>query len=180
MTPYQVLAERPREASQSILLAPPTNAFSGLWHAVRTRRLFLGVVSLASILSQFLSIFLSNIPFQVVQTFLVYQLSIWTSVGIISSMFLILLASFFVKWPDIPVEPGTIAGAMYYVCSTSAADLSEGLSTLSKKERDRAVTDMALLYELGETMSATGDSRIGLNVLQTKDLYHGWQQCYYN
>ncbi|KAI1155708.1 hypothetical protein F4825DRAFT_468065 [Nemania diffusa] len=174
MIPYQMLSERPREASQSILLAPPTNAFSGLWHAARTRRVFLGVVSLASILSQSLGLFLSNVPYQVVQTFLVYQLSTWASVGIISSMFLVLLASFFVKWPDMPVEPGTIAGAMYYVCNTSAVDMFEGLSTLSKKERDRAVANMALLYELSETVSATGDSRVGLCILQTKVIYPGW------
>ncbi|KAI0451706.1 hypothetical protein F5B21DRAFT_485820 [Xylaria acuta] len=173
MIPYQMLTERPQEASQSILLAPPTNPFSGLWHAARTHRLFLGVVSLASILSQFLSIFLSNVPFQITQTFLVYQLSIWTAVGIMSSMFLILLASFFVKWPDMPIGPGTIAGAMYYVCNTSAVDIFEGLSTLSKKERDRTVTDMALLYELGETMNPAGGSRIGLNILQTNP-YPGW------
>lgn len=42
------------------------------------------------------------------------------------------LASFFVKWPDTPVEPSSIAGAMYYMCDTSVTDRFEGLSTLSK------------------------------------------------
>ncbi|KAI1741041.1 hypothetical protein F4680DRAFT_447408 [Xylaria scruposa] len=171
--PYLVLTERPREASQSVLLAPPTNAFSGLWHAVRTRRLFLGAVSIASILSQSLSIFLSNVPFRVTQTFLVSQLSIWTSVGIMSFMLLILLTSFFVKWPNMPVKPGTIAGAMYYVCNTSTVDMFESLSTLGKEDRDRTVTDMALLYELRETMSAAGSSSIGLQVLRIGDPYPG-------
>ncbi|KAI0539354.1 hypothetical protein GGR58DRAFT_524655 [Xylaria digitata] len=97
MTSYQVLAERPREACQSILLASPTNAFSGLWHATRTRRGFLGIVSLASIFSQSLSIFLSNVPFRVTQTFFVFQLSAWGAVGIMSFMVLITLSSFFVK-----------------------------------------------------------------------------------
>ncbi|KAI0100282.1 hypothetical protein GGR51DRAFT_358806 [Nemania sp. FL0031] len=172
MVPYQALSERPREASQSILLAPPTNAFSGLWYAARTRRLFLGVVSLASIFSQSLSIFLSNVPFQVTQTLLVYKISVWTSVGIMSSMFLILLVSFFIKWPDMPVGPGTIAGAMYYLCGTT--EMFEGLGTLSKEKRDRTITDMGLLYEFGETVSAVGDSRIGLIILQTKSPYPGW------
>ncbi|KAI0418768.1 hypothetical protein F5X98DRAFT_109463 [Xylaria grammica] len=169
MTSYQVLAERPREASQSILRASPTNAFSGLRHAAQTRRSFLGIVSLASIFAQFLSIFLSNVPYRVTQTFLVSQLSIWTAVGIMSFMILIILSSFFVKWPDMPVNPSTIAGAMYYVSDISVVDKFEGLSTMDKKERDRTVTDMALLYEFGETGSAPGSSRIGLIVLDSRE-----------
>ncbi|TGJ78783.1 hypothetical protein E0Z10_g9980 [Xylaria hypoxylon] len=171
MTSYQMLAERPQEASQSILLAPPTNAFSGLWHAARTRRAFLGIVSLASIFSLSLSIFLSNIPFKVTQTFFVVELCIWTAVGIMSFMVLIILSSFFVKWPHMPVDPSTIAGAMYYICDTSVVGRFEGLSTLDKKERDRTVTNMALLYKFGETTSASGGSRIGLDVLDSGDSY---------
>ncbi|KAI0436109.1 hypothetical protein F4803DRAFT_543346 [Xylaria telfairii] len=167
MTPYQVLAERPREASQSILLAPPTNAFSGLWRATRTRRPFLGLVSLASILSESLGIFLGNVRFRVTQTMFVFQLCTWSAVGIMSFMVLILLASFFVRWPDMPIEPSSIASAMYYVCDTNVADKFEGLSTLNKQERDRMVTDMALLYEFGEMVSATGGSKIGLKALNS-------------
>ncbi|KAI0513066.1 hypothetical protein F5B22DRAFT_285910 [Xylaria bambusicola] len=168
MNSYQYLSERPREASKSILLAPPTNAFSGLWHSIRTRRFFLGVVSLASILSESLGIFLGNVRFQVTQTFFVNQLCIWAAVGIMSFMLLILLASFFLKWPHMPVDPSTIAGAMYYVCDDSVVDKFEGLSTLNKKERDRAVTGMALLYDFSERMSIEGGNRVGLNILDTK------------
>ncbi len=167
MNSYQVLAEGPQEADKSILLAPPTNAFSGLWHAARTRRVFLGVVSLASIFSESLGIFLGNVRFQVTQTFFVSQLCIWTSVGIMSFMLLILLVSFFVKWPDMPVEPSTIAGAMYYVCDASVVDKFEEVSTLDRKERDRTVTEMAVLYEFSERMSAAGGTRIGLTALDT-------------
>ncbi|KAI0431072.1 hypothetical protein F5Y09DRAFT_330596 [Xylaria sp. FL1042] len=168
MNSYQVLAEKPQEARQSVLLAPPTNAFSGLWHAIRTRRIFLGLVSLASILSESLGIFLGNVRFQVTQTFFVWQLCTWTAVGVMSFMLLILLASFFVKWPDMPVEPSTIAGAMYYVCDSSVIDRFDGLSTLDKKERDRTVMNMALLYEFNERISAEGTSSIGLKALDTK------------
>ncbi|KAI1121734.1 hypothetical protein F5Y10DRAFT_288177 [Nemania abortiva] len=153
MTPYQMLAEKPRKACQSILLAPPTNAFSGLWYAVRTRRVFLGLVSLVSILSESLGVFLGNIPFKVTQTFFVFQICTWTAVGIMSLMVLILLGSFFVRWPDMPVNPSTIAGAMYYVCDTSLVEKFEGLSTLSRMQRDITVTNMALLYEFNEMVN---------------------------
>ncbi|KAI1114806.1 hypothetical protein F5Y14DRAFT_412904 [Nemania sp. NC0429] len=165
MTPYQVLAERPREASRTILSAPPTNAFSGLWRAARTHRPFLGFVSLASILSESLGIFLGNVRFQVTQTLFVFQLCTWSAVGIMSIMVLVLSASFFMRWPDMPIEPSSIAGAMYYVCDSNVADRFEGLSTLNKQQRDRIVIDMALLYEFSEMMSATGGSKIGLKAL---------------
>lgn len=83
-------------------------------------------------------------------------------------MLLILLVSFFLKWPHMPVDPGSIAGAMYYVCESSVVDKFEGLSTFDKKDRDRTVTGMGLLYEFGERMSAEGGTRVGLNVLDTK------------
>lgn len=85
-----------------------------------------------------------------------------------SLMVLILLASFFVKWPDMPVEPSTIAGALYYLCDTSVINRFEGLGTLDKKERDRTVTDMDLLYEFNERMTAAGDSSTGLKIVDNK------------
>ncbi|KAI1174676.1 hypothetical protein F4777DRAFT_553047 [Nemania sp. FL0916] len=84
-----------------------------------------------------------------------------------SLMVLILLASFFVKWPNMPVDPNTIAGAMYYVCNTSVLDRFEGLSLLDKEQRDRTVTDMALLYDFGGLISDPGERRIGLRTLNT-------------
>ncbi|KAJ2981097.1 hypothetical protein NUW58_g4710 [Xylaria curta] len=162
MNSYQFLSERPREAGESILLAPPSNAFSGLWHAVRTRRAFLGLVSLASILSESLSIFLGNVPFQVTQTFFVNQLCTWAAVGIMSFMLLMLFVSFFLKWPHMPVNPGSIAGAMYYVCDNSVIDKFEGLSTFDKKNRDRTVTGMGLLYDFNERMSIEGGNNVNM------------------
>lgn len=38
----------------------------------------------------------------------------WLAVTILSTMILVLLGSFLVKWPELPIDPSTIAGAMYY------------------------------------------------------------------
>ncbi|KAI0204021.1 hypothetical protein F4808DRAFT_448795 [Astrocystis sublimbata] len=168
MNTYQYLSESPREAAQSVLLAPPTNAFSGLWHSIRTRRIFLGLVSLTSIFSESLGLFLGNVRFQVTQTYFVNQLCTWAAVGIMSLMLLLLLVSWFLKWPHMPVDPSSIAGAMYYVCDDSVADRFEGLSTVNKKDRDRTVTGMGLLYEFSESVGAKGETRVGLNVLETQ------------
>ncbi|KAI0441076.1 hypothetical protein F4803DRAFT_563346 [Xylaria telfairii] len=162
--PYQLLSRKPQPAGRSIILAPPTNAFSGLWYAVRTRSVFLALVAVASILSESLSIFLSNVPFKVTQTYLVSQLSCWTAVGIMSFMLLVVLLSFGVKWPHMPVDPSTIAGAMYYVYDPPFLEKMEGLSTLERQERDRRVTDLALLYRFGEVDDASGGRRIGVSI----------------
>jgi hypothetical protein len=170
MSPYQLLARGPQNASRSILLAPPTNAFSGLWYAIRTRRIFLAAVGLASVLSEFLGIFLSNVPFQVTQTYLVFQISIWTAVGILSFMVLVIFISFFIKWPYMPVNPSTIAGAMYYLCDSPMLDKFEGLSTLKRKERDHKVKELTLLYEFSETKGTPGRVGMGVNTFDRNGL----------
>ncbi|CAJ2512122.1 Uu.00g077470.m01.CDS01 [Anthostomella pinea] len=163
MSPYQQLAQSPQQARRSILVAPPTNAFSGLWSSIRRRHGFLAVVALTSILSEFLTIFLGNIPFRVTQTFLVHNICTWTAVGIICIMVLVVLCSFFLKWPHMPVDPSTVAGAMYYVCDSWMLSHFEGLSTLDKKERDWKVNGMGLRYEFGEMDGVSGTRRVGID-----------------
>ncbi|KAI2616253.1 hypothetical protein GGR54DRAFT_649523 [Hypoxylon sp. NC1633] len=163
LSPYQLLSSSPQHARRSILLAPPTNAFSGLWSSMRRRHFFLGVVALISILSEFLTIFLSNIPFRVTQTFLAHQVCTWAAVGILCVMVLVVVGSFFVMWPHMPVDPSTIAGAMYYVCDSWMLSRLEGLSTSRRRDRDWLVNEMGLRYEFGEIRGASGIVRIGVD-----------------
>ncbi|KAI1135786.1 hypothetical protein F5Y05DRAFT_415786 [Hypoxylon sp. FL0543] len=163
LSPYKLLAKSPQDARRSILLAPPTNAFSGLWSAIRRRYSFLAVVALTSILSEFLTIFLSNIPYRVTQTFLVHTLCTWAAVGILGIMVLVVVGSFFVTWPHMPLDPSTIAGAMYYVCDSWMLTRFEGLSTMTRRDRDWRVSDMGLKYEFGEVRGASGVVRIGVD-----------------
>jgi len=141
-----MLSHEPQPANRSILLAPPTNAFSGLLYAARTRQAFLAAVAFAAILSESLGILLSSIPFQAKLTFLVYQISAWTAVGTLSLMIFLVILSFCVKRPPMPVDPSTIAGTMYNVSDSSLVDGVESLSMLGKKERDARVIDLGLSY----------------------------------
>ncbi|KAI2610822.1 uncharacterized protein GGS25DRAFT_480131 [Hypoxylon fragiforme] len=166
LSPYQLLAKSPQKAHRSILLAPPTNAFSGLWSAIRRRDLFLAIVAFTSILSEFLTVALSNIPFRVTQTFLAHTVCMWLAVSILCVMVLVVLASFFLlaAWPHMPVDPGTIAGAMYYVCDSWMLVRMEGLSTLKRRDRDWRVNQMGLRYEFGEIRGAdSGVVRVGVD-----------------
>ncbi|KAI0384662.1 hypothetical protein F5Y04DRAFT_269185 [Hypomontagnella monticulosa] len=163
LSPYQLLANSPQHARRSILLAPPTNAFSGLVSSVRRRHSFLAIVALTSILSEFLTIFLSNIPYRVTQTYLLHQVCTWAAVSILGIMVLVVFGSFFLTWPHMPVDPSTIAGAMYYVCDSWMLSRLEGLSTMKRRDRDWRVNEMRLKYEFGEIRGASGIVRIGVD-----------------
>jgi hypothetical protein len=158
-----MLFHKPQPANRSILLAPPTNAFSGLLYAARTRQVFLAAVAFAAILSESLGILLSNIPFQVTLTFLVYQISAWAAVGILSLMIFLVVLSFWVKWPPIPVDPSTIAGAMYYLSDSPLVERMESLGMLGGKELDARVVDLGLSYGFGDMIGVSGYRRIGIH-----------------
>ncbi|KAI1337363.1 hypothetical protein F5Y15DRAFT_391163 [Xylariaceae sp. FL0016] len=163
ISPYQLLSDRPQLARHSILLAPPTNAVSGLRSAIRRRHGFLAVVAVTSLLSEVLTIFLTNIPFRVTQTFLVHTICTWSAVGILFIMVLVVLGSFCVTWPHMPLDPSTVAGAMYYVCDSWMLGQFEGLSVMRRPERDARVRSLGARYEFGEMGGVEGTRRIGVD-----------------
>ncbi|KAK4188295.1 hypothetical protein QBC35DRAFT_382965 [Podospora australis] len=168
LSPYQLMSQAPRRAENSITLSPPLNAFSGMWSAVKRRHLFLIVVAMTAILSEFMPVLLNNVPFRVTQTWITSRVCTWLAVGILSIMWLVVVGSFFVRWPHMPVDPSTIAGSMYYVCDSWMLWSVEGLSMLSKKERDRKVIGMGLRFRFGNIVGLSGRKRVGVDGL--KDL----------
>ncbi|KUI69366.1 hypothetical protein VM1G_11646 [Cytospora mali] len=137
MSPYLQLSNDNLPAERSILLSPPTNAFYGIYSAVRQRHLYLGVLSFTTILGElFLPVTLSHVPFSLIETYKTQVVCTWISIAILGLMILVLVASFFIDWPHMPVDPRTVAGAMYYVCDSWMLETMRGMSTLSKKDRD--------------------------------------------
>ncbi len=67
-----------------------------------------------------------------------------------------------------PLDPTTIAGAMYYVADSWMLDNFHGLSTFKRKERDRSVTALALRYQLGQMMGISGKARVGVDVAKDR------------
>ncbi|KAK7750216.1 hypothetical protein SLS62_007846 [Diatrype stigma] len=117
VSPYKLIqGDDERSRAAAIHMSPPTNAFSGLYIALgRSRRdLYLGAVSVTAIMSEFLPALLNNVPYRVVQTHLAHVVCTWMAVGVLSVMVLVVLGSFFVDWPDFPIDPSTIVGAAFY------------------------------------------------------------------
>jgi hypothetical protein len=168
MSPYKLLSDGPQRADRAILLALPTNAFSGLWSAMRRRDWLLAVVAFTSILSEFLPIVLAEIPFRVAQTWTTHLVCTWSSVAILCIMAIVIIWTFFVKWPHMPIDPSTIAGSIYYVCDSKMRSYFEGLSILDKRERDRRVMELGLEYRFGRLKGSSGITRIAVDVPQSR------------
>ncbi|KAK1755909.1 hypothetical protein QBC47DRAFT_299683 [Echria macrotheca] len=163
LSPYHVLSKKGQPAEHSVLLAPPLHALGGIWSAIRRGHPFLVVVAFTSILAEFMPILLNNVPYRLTQTYTTHTVCTWLAVGILFFMWLVIVASFFVSWPHMPVDPSTIAGAMFYVCDSQMLASFEGLSVLSKEERNRRVRDMKAEFRFGQMRGVSGVRRVGVD-----------------
>lgn len=165
MLPYQQLSKYTLSAERSILLSPPTNAFCGLYSAFRQRSIFLGVVAFTTILSELiLPVTLSHVPFSHLDTYETQLVCAWFSISILALMILVIVYSFSINWPHMPVDPRTIAGAMFYVCDSWMLSAMEGLATLGKKERDSMMRAQRLRYEFTSSEGVSGKERMKVDM----------------
>lgn len=88
------------------------------------RDLYLGVVAATAVVSEFLPLFLGNIPCNGVQLEMAETVTVYLSVAVLSMMILIVGSSFFMDWPTtMGIDPSTIAGAMYAAHVLSVAQV---------------------------------------------------------
>lgn len=166
ISPYQSLSKRPQVAKYSILLSPPTNALSSISSGFCQRHLLLIVVGITALLSEFLTIFLSNVPYRIISTLPALLICNYGSISILAVMALVVIASLFVKWPYMPADPSTIAGSMYYVCDSWMLRDFEHFSVMDKcNKRANAIGQS---YKMGEFVGQTGVARIGVNAVSDK------------
>ncbi|KAL1859798.1 hypothetical protein Daus18300_009388 [Diaporthe australafricana] len=163
--PYQQLSKHALPAERSILLSPPTNAFYGAYSAFQQRSVFLWAVSSTTILAELLlPVTLSHVPFSHLDTYETQLVCTWLSVTIMALMIIVVLYSFLIQWPHMPVDPRTVAGAMFYVCDSWMLGTMEGISTVTKKQRDWSMRSQRLRYEFGLVEGASGEQRIGVDM----------------
>ncbi|KAJ0119814.1 hypothetical protein J7T55_014019 [Diaporthe amygdali] len=165
ISPYQQLSKQQLPAERSILLSPPTNAFYGMYSAFQQRSPFLGAVSFTTVLAElFLPVTLSHVPFSHLDTYETQLVCAWFSITILALMILVIVYSFFIQWPHMPVDPRTIVGAMFYVSDSWMLSTMEGMSTLRKKDRDRIMRAQRFRYGFGYAEGTSGNGRTGLNI----------------
>ncbi|RBQ72635.1 hypothetical protein FVER14953_10343 [Fusarium verticillioides] len=159
VVPYQVMSHGPQSASNSVLLTRPTNPFSGFWSAVKHGQIFPGLVALMAIFSEFMPILLANIPYSLSQVRVSHDICARLSVGILALMAITILLSFIVRWPDMPVDPRSIAGAMYYVSESNMVDHFSGMADMDGEERKQRIRELGGTYLYGELTTRTGEKR---------------------
>ncbi|KAL6399087.1 Zonadhesin [Ilyonectria robusta] len=159
IVPYQVMAHSPQSASNSILLTRPTNPFSGIWSALKHGQPFPAVVAFMTILSEFMPILLANIPYTLTQTEITHDICLHMSVVILGLMVLTLGGSFFIRYPHMPVDPRSIAGAMYYVSESGMLNQFSGMASLSNEERKKRVQELGGRYWYGDILTRAGATR---------------------
>jgi fluoride exporter len=162
VAPFVLMNKQAQPAEKSVLLTRPTNAFYGVYVAAKQRDMLQFITALVAILSEFLPILLSNIPYTLTQTLETHNACTYGSLIIMAAMVLLLAGSAFVRWPHLPVDPRTIAGAVYYVAdSAMLRDMSGcGISTMERHERDQYLTGLGRSYFYGRVFDTSVHTRM--------------------
>ncbi|KAH8901192.1 hypothetical protein GQ53DRAFT_674351 [Thozetella sp. PMI_491] len=166
---YRNLSRASPFTSDLLLRHPCISAIRGLWVFPRERNPLGTAVALTTILSKFFPILLSNIPFNDTQTATTRIVTAWMTVGILGLMILVLLCSLFVHTPYLPIDPSTVAGAMYYVCDSELGEDERDENQRRKEQAQRPVRNIQLRYLLGPMVGISSAKRIGID-LASKDL----------
>jgi hypothetical protein len=118
---------------------------------------------MTAVLSEFLTIFLANVPYRASQTFLAARICAYGSIGVIATMMVVVASSLFIKWPHMPVDPSTIAGAMYYVCDSWMLCDFKHLGEMRRNDCNMRMNAIRQSYTFGEFIGQSGTKRIGID-----------------
>jgi hypothetical protein len=165
LSPYLQLSRHPMTAPQSTLLSPATNPFYGLYSAWRQRHFYLGLLAFTAILADFLPVTLAHVPFSLIESYETQLYCAWASIAVLGLMILVVAGSFLIKWPHMPVDPRTIAGALFYVSDSWMLGSLEGLSGAGKRDRDHIVSGMGARYNFGYKHGMSGREMVAIDLI---------------
>ncbi|KAM0322596.1 hypothetical protein ACHAQA_009444 [Verticillium albo-atrum] len=163
VAPYRLMAKRAQPARRSILATLPTNSFSGIVTGIRTGDPVLFVMALIAVLSECLPILLANVPYNLTQTKETHDICARTSAGLLVFMAAVVFASLFVRWPDMPVDPRSVAGAMWYVSESRWVSGLSGVAAMDKKDRRKRVNELGGRWFYGNVFGMRGE-QLGVEV----------------
>ncbi|KAK1624381.1 hypothetical protein BDP81DRAFT_437531 [Colletotrichum phormii] len=166
VSPYYHMGRRSQRPESSILLTRPTNGFYGIYAAILDGDIVLMLAAFMSIMAEFLPMLLANVPYNLTQTLSSHNVCSIISITILVLMMVAVGASLFIKWPEMPVDPRSIAGAMYYVNESRMLDDLEGLSQLSSFDRKKKVGELGRRYFYGALTGKYG-MRMGVESVES-------------
>ncbi|OHF03011.1 hypothetical protein CORC01_01769 [Colletotrichum orchidophilum] len=166
VSPYYHMGRHSQRPKSSILLTRPTNGFYGIYAAILEGNIVLMLAAVMSIMAEFLPMLLANVPYNLTQTLSSHNVCSIISMTILGLMMVAVGASLFIKWPKMPVDPRSIAGAMYYVNESRMLDDFEGLSQLASSDRRKKVEELGRRYFYGALTGSHG-RRMGVESVES-------------
>lgn len=163
LAPYRRMARRPRKASQSVLARRPTYAVTGIFTGIRERDLLLFSTATMAVLADFLPMLFANVPYDLTQSEMVHLACARVGAGLLLLMAAVLAATMFTRWPELPVDPRSVAGQMWYVAEAQwAMEKLEGVGLLGERERRDLFNTMGGKWYYGATRTDSG--RMGVEM----------------
>lgn len=157
IAPYRRMAGGPQTANRSILSGRPTYAVTGIFAGIGARDWLLFGTSLMAVLSDFLPMLFANVPYNLTQMEIVHTVCARLSAGLLAVMVVVLFATMFLRWPELPVDPRSIAGEMWYVAEARWVEHLEGVAALNDRERKRRMREMGGKWYYGMVSTRLGD-----------------------
>ncbi|KAK0646961.1 hypothetical protein B0T16DRAFT_171216 [Cercophora newfieldiana] len=161
--PYRRLSSSHPSLSAELTRLRSSNIFSGFCRAVKHRDWLIGAVAFAGLLAKSLPLLLSNIPFRLTLTWTTFVTCTWMSVAFMAVMILVVLVLLLIRQPPMPVDPGTLAGQMYYVCDSWILMDLQGFANMDAAAQARYLSKIGALYRFGAMVGVSGRKRIGVD-----------------
>ena len=165
MEPYRQLLHGNAPAADSILLAPHSNPYTGLFYSLRNRHYFNAYISFVAVLCEPLIVALANIPFKPALAFIAYKACTYISIGVLSLMLIGLVWMLCRKGTTrlSTNRPKNLAEVMVTLCGSHMLEDFAGMSTLERKERDSIIKGWRKGYSMGNLIGIDGIEREGID-----------------
>jgi len=157
LIPIWNLSQGYRNAESTILRHYTTDPYSELVRSLRAQRFFTAFLSFVVVLSDFLPVLLTNVPYSRLLTNMANWINVGLSLAILSLMTTALVALAFLMWRYRPkffipldvLRKNPLLGIMMLACSseTTAAAVG-GLSIMTTGEQAAAVKKVGAYYKL--------------------------------
>ena len=142
------LQEMNAAPTPTILLRKHSLPLTSFVPMVRNRHFIAAIVAFSAILSEFLVIVFSGLPYRPGQLRSEFFFCAIASLTIIIIILLtIVIINIWRRWlPRLPRKPDSVAAVLTYVCQSRMVEDFEGVELLSVKERDRRIRDLRKRY----------------------------------
>ena len=165
LEPYRQLLQGHAPASDSILLTPHSNSYTGFFYSLRNGHYFNAYISFVAILCQPLTVALSNIPFRAGLALMAYRVCTYITIGVLNLMLIGILWKLCRKGtPGLAASrPDTLAGMLLLLCGSHMLEDFAGMSMLMRKERDEIVDGWGKEYSMGRMLGVDEVEREGID-----------------